>query len=108
MRIIQDSAEDWGVESLQMQDVYENAVLTLLALDSASSQGGMFYPRNQSLVEIGPLQHQITPNSTLTYHIRPTLPKFKDSVYEGPLNKRAWILQGRILPRAISNTNNNW
>jgi len=61
----------------------------------------MFYPRNQSLVEIGPLQQQITPNSTLTYHIRPTLPKFKDSMYKGPLNKRAWILQERVLPRAI-------
>lgn len=37
MCIIQDSAEDWGVESLRMQDVYGNAVLTLSALGSASS-----------------------------------------------------------------------
>ena len=45
MCIIQDSAEDWGVESLRMQDAYENAVLTLSALGSTSSQGGMFYLR---------------------------------------------------------------
>ncbi|KAJ9633912.1 hypothetical protein H2199_009203 [Coniosporium tulheliwenetii] len=101
MCIIQDSAADWEVESLRMQDVYENAVLTMSALDSTSSRGGMFYPRNQGLIEIGPLQHQVTPDSTLTYYIRPTLPKFKDAMYEGPLNKRAWILQERVLPRAI-------
>jgi hypothetical protein len=99
--IIQDSAADWGKESLQMQTVYENAIVTISALDSTSSREGMFYQRKEALAQVGPLQYRDAVNSVLTYYIRTTLPTFRDVMYKGPLNKRAWILQERVLPRAI-------
>ncbi len=39
--IIQDSVEDWELESAAMRDVYRNAAVTLAAAASKNSQGGM-------------------------------------------------------------------
>jgi len=43
--IIQDSTEDWERESSKMQQVYQNAILTLAATASSSGQGGLLIPR---------------------------------------------------------------
>ncbi|KAH8171572.1 heterokaryon incompatibility protein (HET) domain-containing protein [Sarocladium implicatum] len=44
--IIQDSPQDWIVESLQMRQVYSNASLNIAATDSRDSHGGLFRERN--------------------------------------------------------------
>lgn len=40
--IVQDSAEDWAVESANMRAVYGNSYLTIAATSSADSHGGLF------------------------------------------------------------------
>ncbi|KAF2645842.1 HET-domain-containing protein [Massarina eburnea CBS 473.64] len=40
--IIQDSQEDWSQESANMRHVYANSIITIAALDSPSSEAGLF------------------------------------------------------------------
>jgi hypothetical protein len=40
--IIQDSAEDWQIESSKMADIYHNSFLTIAGISSPDSRGGCF------------------------------------------------------------------
>jgi Heterokaryon incompatibility protein (HET) len=44
--IVQDSEEDWRIESSRMLDVYSRATLTVAATASRSSEGGLFFARS--------------------------------------------------------------
>lgn len=43
--ILQDSEEDWNLESSRMRDIYQNAFLTISALDAPDSHVGFLTPR---------------------------------------------------------------
>jgi len=47
--ILQDSAEDWRVQSSQMGDVYSNGILNIAATASADGNGGLTIPRDPAL-----------------------------------------------------------
>jgi Heterokaryon incompatibility protein (HET) len=53
--IIQDDPEDWGTESLLMDQVYKNALLNIAATAASDSSGGLFYSRPH-LVRWGQIQ----------------------------------------------------
>ncbi|KAF4975744.1 hypothetical protein FZEAL_7521 [Fusarium zealandicum] len=46
--IIQNSAEDWQIESSKMADIYHNSFVTIAAVSSPDSRGGCFSPEKLS------------------------------------------------------------
>jgi hypothetical protein len=107
--IIQDSAEDWGRESVTMDGIYQNTEVTIAALAASDGSEGCFQP-------------------TTAYSIRPCrfpqLDSFAEAAYNqsntpvyislgndnhldvhnavvGPLNTRGWTLQETMLSSRI-------
>lgn len=109
--IIQDKGGDWSSESLLMHKVYGNAEICLAAAASRDAEGGLFRSRDLNRFRSIPidllLANETDPSQA------PTLTKFcayphlgsnsielwKRSVEESPLNRRAWVLQERLLSR---------
>jgi hypothetical protein len=119
--IVQDSPDDWRAESLQMQHVYGNSCLNIAATDSSDSNGGLFRDRDvQALRPFKLSIYDLEPNQ-----LEEALAKSKKTLEEGenpighvfyltdidccwerfenaPLNRRAWVLQERLLsPRVL-------
>ncbi|MCJ1466391.1 hypothetical protein MMC07_005010 [Pseudocyphellaria aurata] len=94
--IIQDSVVDWLRESLLMSSVYSNSWLNLAATASTNGHGGLFRSRNFLLSSpctvtaswegFAPGSYTVLDGSTWTRRVE-----------ESPLNKRAWVLQERLL-----------
>ncbi|KAI1168130.1 HET-domain-containing protein [Nemania serpens] len=100
--IVQDDSEDWKREAAKMGDVYLHSYLTIAATRAADSEAGFLGSR--SLTQIVKL-----PDTTLGVHNSATRSiyacqrrSFSDDVDEGPLSRRAWVLQERVLsPRTL-------
>jgi hypothetical protein len=93
--IIQEDQEDWGKESLSMEKVFSSAYCTISA-DAAESWTQGF------------LQRTSPPRFTGAYQIGgdgmyacDTRHDFEDHVINSKLNRRAWVLQERVLSRRI-------
>lgn len=98
--IIQDSPEDWQKESAQMCHIYENSFCTISATVSRSSFEGIFRERNSLVVQSIPLK--------IGGKMRNIVQRdaWEHKVENSPLNKRAWVLQEKILsPRNLHFTN---
>ena len=106
--IIQDSMEDWLQESARMDGIYQNADLNIAATGFADGELGMFVERNDSAI----LPVPITVAEDILVNGRAVLPKgdyfitrlsgpgeWSQEVDEGPLNRRAWVVQERMLSR---------
>ena len=99
--IVQDSKEDWLLESLQMASVYSYSWLNIAATSSADGHGGLFKTRNRLL----PARCQV--NASWTGHMPGLYICFDQSAWarrveEGHLNTRGWVLQERLLaPRNV-------
>ncbi|KAL0932229.1 uncharacterized protein CTRU02_213182 [Colletotrichum truncatum] len=90
--IIQGSAEDWAQESSQMESVYRNAYLTIVAANAADCADGFLQLSKQ--VQEHPKRREQAPNYTHRGEIVP----FQDE----PLNRRAWALQEwQLSPRRL-------
>ena len=100
--IIQDSKEDWNVESLNMKRVYQMSALTIGAARGADSHAGCF-------VERQPLAHfpcriaQLSTGFLMTPFDREMPGKSLPHALTGaPLFDRGWVLQERMLsPRTL-------
>ncbi|KAF6837106.1 heterokaryon incompatibility protein [Colletotrichum plurivorum] len=90
MCIIQDSKADWEAEAAQMASVFNNAAITISALNSDCSTKGFLGPRDQPRVVLGP---------GFAAHCR--LPGIGVAVLDSPLNNRGWCLQERLLAPAL-------
>ncbi|KAF4448932.1 tol [Fusarium albosuccineum] len=89
--IIQGPGGDWNSEARTMEDIFACAYCTIAA-SSARGWGDGFLKPNLDSSGIG---MQGTPNT-------PTCAcNFNKDVDEGPLVKRAWVLQERVLSRRI-------
>lgn len=99
--IIQDDAADWANESAKMGDIYANSILTIAATDSISSNGGLFSTRRSTLAD-HPCAVKLYRGDPLPKHFI-ILPPAKSLGYagSGPLNKRGWVLQERLLSRRL-------
>ena len=95
--IIQDSTEDWEVESAKMAEVYSKSLCTLVAT-SAHSNGGCICPRDPNEVttatlvlssQFGSLSGKVT--------IFPRLPLLNELIEQSPVSQRAWCLQEQEL-----------
>ena len=98
--IIQDSQEDWYEQSTKMSEVYQNAWCNLSALDTEDSTEAMISPRIAkdhapiflySECEDGPPQRYNLIQSDW----------WTQGVERAAVNRRAWVLQERLLARRI-------
>ncbi|KAI1742961.1 HET-domain-containing protein [Xylaria scruposa] len=108
--IIQDSREDWAREATRMADVYGNAYVTVAAVASANSRGGLF-----SKHEASATKHTVRrvdgSGRDVIVDVRPALEHtsyYESSPYgltvgtEAKLLGRAWCFQEYILsPRVL-------
>ncbi|KAK5175898.1 uncharacterized protein LTR77_001038 [Saxophila tyrrhenica] len=123
--IIQDSPEDWAVQSMRMASIYADANITICASGSISDEDGVFIPRSTvyqpldndtgvrdtrfSAMAAATVSLSSGQTSRLTFFPQRitdgglgTLGNPLDPVTSDPLNLRGWVVQERILsPRKL-------
>jgi hypothetical protein len=103
--IIQDSLEDWELESAAMRDVYRNAAITISASASKNSQGGMLNlygydePNVRKWCRLRHSNDADSENVQLSSFYEKE--NFEYCVDKLPLAQRGWTLQERLLSRRI-------
>lgn len=95
--IIQDSAEDWLKESAGMGEIYKHSFVTIAATNAEDSASGFLKKR---IAEINCNIH-LEEEVELQVCIRPRIEWYCFAEIGGPLSKRAWVLQERLLARRI-------
>ena len=88
--IIQDSTDDWTIESSKMYHIYKNTYLNIAAAISENATGGLFYPR--SPLFIGPCVFEIGKTRKKRAMVEPS--GTDDSQM---LLTRAWVFQDWLL-----------
>jgi hypothetical protein len=108
--VFQDNLKDWHMEAATMCDVYSSALCNIAATGASDGSVGLFYDRipvsecsfqvclNLSLERLGVDENIV--NATGVYEVLPC-DQWKNSVEEGPLNKRAWVMQERFLSTRV-------
>ncbi|KAK3900309.1 HET-domain-containing protein [Staphylotrichum tortipilum] len=96
--IVQDWDEDWDREAARMAEVYRNSVVTISALDSEGSSGGLFRDR------AGMAEQAVTFASPLPgggrMGMRVAAQTFEKEMKASPLTSRGWVFQERVLSTA--------
>lgn len=102
--IIQDSEEDWLLECALMGKVYTGAVVTIAADQSTSPSDGLFKvsspPTYACSIPVKWPSTGASDNLILEATSRPCN-AFSDFGTLGPLSRRGWALQERILSRRV-------
>ncbi|RSL99247.1 hypothetical protein CDV31_012255 [Fusarium ambrosium] len=97
--IIQDSAEDWQLESARMGSIYHNSEVTISASGGTHSDSGLLGPRETSRMAPVPLKFTAPDESVGTVFLR------HDGMFgrvpDEPLDKRGWTLQEGLLSRRL-------
>jgi hypothetical protein len=91
--IIQWNQDDWRFEAKRMQDVYAGAYCTIAATSAVNSNAG-FLERTVRSEYI-----HIQDTSSTQFYVCTEVDDFDNDVENAPLNKRAWVLQERLLSR---------
>ena len=91
--IIQGDEKDWQNEARKMEKVFASAYCTIAASSAPRWRDG-FLKRNLS-----PRYFQIQSSSRREVYVCDNTHNYNKDVDEGPLNKRAWVLQERVLSR---------
>jgi hypothetical protein len=91
--IIQWNQEDWKFEAKRMQDVYAGAYCTIAATSAVDSNAGFLERavRSEYL--------HIQDPSGRQFYVCTEVDDFDNDVENALLNKRAWVLQERVLSR---------
>lgn len=96
--IVQDCAEDWQRESVQMCNIYAQALFAMTSAHASSAFGGMFRKRDGSRI----MPFQVTlklPSGPLRLLYAPAgQSEIKWSLGGHPIYTRAWCIQEMILP----------
>ncbi|KAF4973282.1 hypothetical protein FSARC_357 [Fusarium sarcochroum] len=102
--IIQNDVEDWALEAGRMSSVYGNSWLNICAAGASTDNDGLFYPEEKRDVDAwlpvwvrrewgGTFSGDYCVSDHHNWWMR---------VADSPLNRRAWVLQERILaPRVL-------
>ncbi|KAH7310209.1 heterokaryon incompatibility protein-domain-containing protein [Rhexocercosporidium sp. MPI-PUGE-AT-0058] len=101
--IIQDDAEDWERESATMGKVYSRGFLNITASTSSDGSGGCFFQHqdldNGKQVRF-PYKHKAG-QAAGEVVISPIAASFAEDILDGPLAKRAWVIQETALSRRM-------
>jgi hypothetical protein len=105
MCIIQDSRDDWRIQSAFMGSIYRHSHINFAASASSTSEGGLFFERNpQSIRPIQVTCHFPFDQSGIPsrlYNVVRQKP-YHETVGQAPLNNRGWVVQERLLsPRTV-------
>jgi hypothetical protein len=106
--IVQDQLEDWQTESSKMGDVYRNSLLNIAATGFRDGRNGLFVERDPLVMHT----ERISINADIIWedkHIMRSGPYismdstlWRHEVADAPLNRRAWVVQERLLsPRTL-------
>ncbi|KAK7435163.1 hypothetical protein CaCOL14_000034 [Colletotrichum acutatum] len=99
--IVQDSKEDWELESVKMGTIYASSSLTIAASASADSTGGCFLPRSTSNhVQVKSTQKNNSELVSIPVFLRPR-PRDFSHLPQSILHSRAWVTQERLLSARI-------
>lgn len=98
--IQQDSVEDWEHEAAMMGDIYENALCNIAATGSSNSDEGCFRDRDNLLVRRCIITSNWERLQGKTYNIV-DLNFWRGNMMDAPLNRRAWVVQERLLARRL-------
>ncbi len=105
--ILQDSTEDWDIESSRMVDMYSHAHVTLFADGARDDDAGFLGPRkfadHKPLAVRLKVQHggAVTLPVFIRISVDGSRQDFKSTVDESVLSSRGWILQERLMSRRI-------
>lgn len=103
--IIQDSRQDWLNESRQMQNIYQNAYITLAATASPNSDKGCFQSQRHQHLPIAHVEGHPSKAMYLrrrwTHVNQPTGDHSRTTVSTLQLLERGWVLQERLLSRRV-------
>jgi hypothetical protein len=96
--IIQDSTEDWQIQSALMADIYQNAAITIAGSASSGPRHGLFRTADPAHID---QPFSVTENLDGIDRIRTRVPLSHDA-FELPLLHRGWVFQERLLsPRFV-------
>ncbi|KAG7047276.1 heterokaryon incompatibility protein [Colletotrichum scovillei] len=99
--IVQDSQEDWELESVKMGTIYASSCLTIAASASADSTGGCFLPRSTSNhVQVKCTRKSNNESVSIPVFLRPR-PRDFSHLPQSILHSRAWVTQERLLSARI-------
>jgi len=100
--IFQDSIDDWIIESALMGDVYGHGICNLAATGSPDGNGGLWINRSPSLSLPCEVRLNRRPAANTMWHIHLKYLAQSTLLLEGPLLKRGWVVQERVLaPRTL-------
>jgi hypothetical protein len=91
--IIQDNHKDWEHEAKLMEGVYASAYFTIAATSAVDSNAG-FLEQNANNKYV-----YAQDASGRRFYICTAIDDFKNDVENAQLNKRAWVMQERVLSR---------
>lgn len=100
--IIQDSKEDWLVQSAKMCDIYQGAHVTIAATNSVDSNDGLFRDVHKAPIDGGELRR-----TKIYIRDRPVSGAgandhgVEGHVDETPLLTRGWVFQERLLSKRV-------
>jgi hypothetical protein len=96
--IMQDSNNDWALESSKIGDIYGNATITIAAAGGSTCHAGCFIQNNPNTAHILVKMSLRLPDcGTISLCVQNEY----NPIYD-PLNQRAWALQERLLsPRLL-------
>lgn len=101
--IVQDDSTDIETECARMNTIFSNAVCTISASDARDCRDGLFRSRTLKPIQLIYESDGLEPKLTVT--IQPTCSILWVQRLQGPLQRRAWVLQERHLsPRIIHYT----
>ena len=104
--IIQDSIEDWNIESNRMGSIYKNSICTLAATGFPDGSNGLFASRDPALVlpfSVNVNWKGWTDPDHETVELCGIFPNmWNEEIESSPLYQRAWVVQERVLsPRIL-------
>ncbi|KAK3360571.1 heterokaryon incompatibility protein-domain-containing protein [Lasiosphaeria hispida] len=93
--IIQRDEEDWEKESALMESVFSSAYCTISATSARTFNDGFLLARpDQDCIPV-----PNAPQAAGPLWLSETVDNFHADVEEGPVNRRGWVLQERVLSR---------
>lgn len=95
--IIQDSSEDWLQESAKMGEIYKNSLITIAATNAHESAAGFLSNRSAEVA----CHLRMDKDLMIPVYVRPKIEWYGSAEIVGPLSRRGWVLQERLLPLRI-------